>query len=284
MPSSVLITGCSSGIGLEATTALARRGWRVFASMRDVTKRERLDRAVEVAGASPLVDVVQLDVTDTASIEAAVARVMEATGNRLDAVVNNAGVSAGGTFEDMADIEFRRIVETNFFGVLNVTRSVLPAMRERRSGRIAVVTSAGAFFGTPGLSAYASSKWALEGWAESLALEVMPFGLDVICIEPGAYKTEIWDSSPREIPPDSAYADLVDSVERFVDERLIPGARDPQEVGEAIARALTASRPRFRYPVGPDAVVQHIARGKVPNRLVRFGLAKALGIERPTRG
>jgi NAD(P)-dependent dehydrogenase (short-subunit alcohol dehydrogenase family) len=283
MPSSVLITGCSSGFGLEATAALARRGWRVFASMRDLAKRGRLDRVIKAAGASSPVEVLQLDVTDTASVGAAVGRVMEATGGRLDAVVNNAGVSAGGTFEDMADSEFRRIVETNLFGVLNVTRAVLPAMRERRSGRIVVVTSAGAFFGTPGLSAYAASKWAVEGWAESLALELMPFGLDVICVEPGAYKTEIWDSSPREIPPDSPYAEVAGSVERFVDQRLIPGARDPREVGQAIVRALSAPRPRFRYPVGPDAVVQHLARGKIPNRLVRIGLAKMLGIERAPR-
>ncbi len=283
VPRTVLITGCSSGFGLEATTALGRRGWRVFASMRDLAKRGPLDRAVEAVGATSSVEVLQLDVTDTASVAAAVGRVVEATAGHLDAVVNNAGVSAGGAFEDVADSEFRRVVETNLFGVLNVTRAVLPMMRQRHRGRIVVVTSAGAFFGSPGLSAYAASKWALEGWAESLAFEVMPFGLDVICIEPGSYKTEIWETSPRQIPPDSPYADLVGSVERFVDERIIPAARDPREVGEAIARALEARRPRFRYPVGPDAVVQHMARGKVPNRLVRIGLAKMLGIDRPGR-
>ena len=108
----------------------------------------------------------------------------------------------------------------------------------------------------------------------------MAFGIDVCCIEPGAYKTDIWDSSPRQTPSDSPYADMSGAVERFVDLRLIPGARDPREVGEAIARALEAPRPRFRNPVGPDAVVQHLARGKVPNRLVRMALARVLGIAR----
>ena len=281
MAGRVLITGCSSGFGLEATVALARRGWVVFASMRDLGRRDRLEDALYVARINHGVELVELDITDTGSVERAVASVLEKAGGRLDALVNNAGISAGGTFEDMDADEFRRILETNLFGVLNVTRAVLPAMREHRRGRIVNVTSSGAFFGSPGLSAYAASKWAVEGWAESLAMEVTPFGIHVICVEPGAYRTEIWNSSPRTIPADSAYAEAAGSVERFVEERLIPNARDPREVGEMIAKALEARQPRFRYPVGPDAVVQHVARGKVPNRMVRYGMRRLIGLDPP---
>ena len=195
-------------------------------------------------------------------------------------MVNNAGVSSGGAFEDVPDDEIRRILETNFFGVLNVTRAVLPIMREQRSGRVVIVSSDSAFYGAPAMSAYTASKWAVEGWAESLAYEVEPFGVRVICVEPGAYTTEIWDNSPRIKPGDSAYAALAEPIERFVDDKLIPHARDPREVGEAIARALEARTPRFRYPVGPDARAMAAARGILPRRAISFGLRKYLGVDK----
>jgi len=283
VPKSALITGCSSGFGLYTSVALAEHGWSVFASMRDLARRDGLDDAIYVAGVGHRVQVVPLDVTETESVDAAVSEVLEATGGTLDAVINNAGVSVGGAFEDTTPDEVRRVIETNLFGVLNVTRAVLPTMRKQRSGRVVNVTSVGAFFGSPVLSAYAASKWAVEGWAESLAFEVASFGIDVICIEPGSYRTGIWEASPRSVPETSAYRDFVSTVERFVDERIIPSARDPKEVAQTIVKALEARRPRFRYPVGPDALVQHAARGKVPNRAARSGLSRLIGLPRPGR-
>src|SRR5438309_1426839 len=139
--SSVLITGCSSGFGLEATMALAERGWRVVATMRNLDKRGRLDERVRAAAVGDRVDVVHLDVTDRVSVEQAVKETLAITGGRLDAIVNNAGIASAGAFEDVPDDEFRRVLDTNFFGVLAVTRAVLPVMREQRSGRIVVVSS-----------------------------------------------------------------------------------------------------------------------------------------------
>jgi NAD(P)-dependent dehydrogenase (short-subunit alcohol dehydrogenase family) len=258
MPS-VLITGCSSGFGLEAAISLAERGWRVFATMRNLDKRDRLDGRAKDAGVN--LDVLQLDVTDAASIERAVSAV-----GPLGALVNNAGVSSGGAFEDVPEEEFRRIFETNFFGVLALTRAVLPAMRERRRGRIVVVSSDSAYWGAPALSAYSASKWAVTGWAGSLAEEVRPFGIHVVSIEPGSFKTDIWDSSPRIKPDGSAYAGMVPIVEKFVDETLIPKGGDPKEVGEAIADSCDSPRPKLRQPVGKDAKALSFITGVVPDR------------------
>ena len=123
------------------------------------------------------------------------------TGNKLDAVVHNAGVAAAGALEDVPESELRRVMETNFFGVLELTRALLPTFRAQRRGRIVIVSSEAAFMGQPTNSIYCASKWAVEGWAEAIAYELEPFGIDVILVEPGPYRTEIWDSTPRIQPP-----------------------------------------------------------------------------------
>jgi NAD(P)-dependent dehydrogenase (short-subunit alcohol dehydrogenase family) len=189
-------------------------------------------------------------------------------------------VSAGGAFEDVPDDEVRRIFETNFFGVLALTRAVLPAMRERRGGRILVVSSNGAFAGAPALSAYSATKFAVEGWAESVAYELEPFGIHVILVEPGSYKTDIWDSSPRVMPAESPYKPMADIIEPMVEKRVIARARDPKEVADTIVKALEAPRPRLRYPVGPDAYVGWAARGVVPYRAQHALYKRALGLHR----
>lgn len=277
---SVLITGCSSGFGLETAVATAQRGWRVFASMRNLDKRGRLDAAAKEAGVGDRIEVLQLDVIDAASIASAAKEVLAATGGALDAVVHNAGVSSGGAFEEVPEEEWRRVFDTNLFGVLALTQALLPSMRERRRGRIVVVSSDNAFYGAPGVSIYAASKFALEGWAESLAYEVEPYGIHVICVEPGAYRTEIWDSSPRVLPPNSPYAGMAEIIQRFVDDTLVAHARDPREVADTIVKALTSSRPRFRYAVGPDARLMAFAHGVVPRPALTAGVRRLLGLAR----
>src|SRR5580698_3889120 len=189
----VLITGCSSGFGLTTSVAAARRGWRVFATMRDPGRRAALDAAAAAAGVS--VEVAALDVADAGSVKQAVAAVLVATGGRLDAVVNNAGIADAGFFEDQPEAESRQVMETNFFGATAVTRAALPSLRRSPDGRVVMVSSVAAFSPQAGLSAYVASKWALEGWAESLAIEVAPLGVRVILVEPGAYRTGIWGSA-----------------------------------------------------------------------------------------
>jgi NAD(P)-dependent dehydrogenase (short-subunit alcohol dehydrogenase family) len=277
---SVLITGTSSGIGKEAAVELARRGWRVFATMRDPGKAGDLKAAAAAMGVDERIEVVRLDVTDPASVRAAVAATLAATGGTLDAVVNNAGISAAGAFEDLPEAAVRRVMETNFFGILALAREVLPVFRARRGGRLVMVTSEAAFFGLPANGVYSASKWAVEGWAESLAYDVAPFGIEVILVEPGPYRTAIWGSAERFLPEVSAYRPLIREIFRAGDLHAATVARDPAEVGRAIARALEAPRPRFRNPVGPFARLNHALRGKLPSRVLRWVISRHLGISR----
>ena len=143
----VLITGTSTGFGHVTAELLAARGWRVFASMRDLKRKDSLERALKDAGLSDRVTFVQLDVTDPASIDAAVKSVLAATGNTLDAVVNNAGMAVAGVLEDIPEADIRRVIETNFFGVLALTRALLPTFRTQRHGRIVLVSSQAALAG-----------------------------------------------------------------------------------------------------------------------------------------
>ncbi len=196
----VLITGTSTGIGRVTTEVLAGKGWRVFATMRDLAKKDRLERGLKKAGLENEVTILQLDVDDPASIESAVAAILAETGGSLDAVVHNAGVAVAGAHEDMPEADLRRVMETNFFGVLALTRALLPTFRAQRAGRIVMVSSQAAFAGQPANSIYCASKWALEGWAESIAFELDGFGIHVILVEPGPYRTEIWRSTPRILP------------------------------------------------------------------------------------
>jgi NAD(P)-dependent dehydrogenase (short-subunit alcohol dehydrogenase family) len=264
----VLITGTSSGFGLYTTVELAKRGWGVIATMRDLTKRGELDRQLQAAGVAKQVRFEQLDVSDPQSIERAVSA-LDLKTRPLDAVVHNAGVAVGGAFEDLTDAHIRKVMDVNFFGVLALTQRLLPAFRARRHGRIVVISSESAFAGQPGNSPYCASKWAVEGWAESLAYEVEHFGIEIILVEPGAYKTNIWESSPRVLPEDSAYRPLLRHLERAIDTYVERSARDPKEVAKAVADVLEAPRPKFRNAVGPSARFLHFARGKLPSSLIR---------------
>jgi NAD(P)-dependent dehydrogenase (short-subunit alcohol dehydrogenase family) len=276
----VLITGTSSGIGLATAVVLASRGWRVFATMRNLKKRGPLQQALRTAGVQDYVDNEELDVTSQASIQAATASILARTGNALDAVVHNAGVAAAGALEDVPESELRRVMETNFFGVLGLTRALLPTFRAQRRGRIVIVSSEAAFYGQPTNAIYCASKWALEGWAEAIAYELEPFGIDLVLIEPGPYRTEIWESTPRFQPTDSPYRSWVQRVFGAADAHAAKMSRDPGEVALVIASALEARRPRFRYPVGLFARLNHFVRGKVPTAWLQKAMKFYLGISR----
>lgn len=281
---SVLITGTSSGIGRATAVVLASRGWHVFATMRNVEKRSLLEQALKEADVQNAVEIEQLDVLSHASIQAAAGSILSRTGNRLDAVIHNAGVAAAGTLEDVPEAELRRVMDTNFFGVLALTRALLPAFRSQGHGRIVIVSSEAAFMGQPANAIYCASKWAIEGWAEATAYELEPFGIEVILIEPGPYRTEIWKTTPRIEPPDSPYRSWVQQVFRAGDAHAARLARDPKEVALVIAGALEARHPRFRYPVGPFArLINHLLRGKVPTRLVQKATKLYLNLPRTPR-
>ena len=199
--------------------------------------------------------------------QTAVARTLGKTGGKLDAVVHNAGVAAGGAFEDLPDAELRRVMETNFFGVLALTRALLPTFRAQRTGRIVVVSSESAFAGQPANSIYCASKWAVEGWAESLAFEVSPFGIDVVLVEPGPTSP----TSGRAPPASARRAAPIGRGRSTCSARAMrtwprTGATRI-EVARRIAKVLEARRPPVPQSRRAHGSHHHFMRGKIPSRL-----------------
>ncbi|MEH0938063.1 SDR family NAD(P)-dependent oxidoreductase [Micromonospora psammae] len=184
----VLVTGTSTGIGLEIALGCARAGWRTVATMRDLGRADRLRAAADAAGVADLIDVRRLDVADADSAAAAVAETVAAYG-RLDAVVNNAGTGHVGTLEQETVDDVRAVMEVNFFGVLHVSRAALPHLRASR-GRLVSVTSVGGVIGQPFNEAYCAAKFAVEGFMESLAPVAASVGVTVAVVEPGAVASE----------------------------------------------------------------------------------------------
>ncbi len=249
----VLITGCSSGFGLLTAARLAGAGHRVHATVRDRKKGEFLEAEVSQRGAIKNLHVHQMDVTDVSAVKDTVTEIVAREGV-IDVLVNNAGYGIGGFFEDLSDEDMRRQFDANFFGVLNVTREVLPVMRPRRCGRIINISSVAAFSGSPTFSAYASSKWALEGFSECLYMELKPFNIDVALVEPGAYRTKIFGDNARYAKgfndPHSPYYEMSRSLKNFVDEHLRRNRRDPEDVAAFIQAMVEAPRLRFRNIIG----------------------------------
>lgn len=249
----VLITGCSSGFGKLAAIAFAKRGDTVFASMRNVAKAGALRDEAAAAGVS--VEVVQLDVTDRASVDAAVAAARQKAG-RIDVLVNNAGIGAVAPTEEFDDDETLRVFDTNVFGVLRVTRAVAPIMRAQRSGRIVNVGSLAGIIASPFRGIYSATKAAVEAITDATYYELHPFGIHVCVIEPGFFETAIGDNrlQMRRDADASPYADLFRRYESS--STKAPGGAvraDPQAVADIIVAAATADQPKRRYPVGNDA-------------------------------
>jgi len=251
-----LVTGSSSGIGLLSTIELAKAGFKVVASMRDLGRREPLDQAAAAAGVAGQIDIRQLDVTQFDSIPGFVAGVVHDYG-RLDVLVNNAGFAVAGFAEDLELDEIRLQFETNFFGAVAMTQAALPVMRQQRSGHIIMVSSIAGLHGSFSVSSYSAAKFALEGWSESLRMEVNALGIKVVLIEPGSFQTGIWTRGvvmgEKAVRPDSP------NHERSLRMRDRVGTipkDDPIKVARVIAAVARDPDPRLRYLVGRDARTQ----------------------------
>jgi NAD(P)-dependent dehydrogenase (short-subunit alcohol dehydrogenase family) len=270
-----LITGAGSGFGLLSAVELAKRGLRVFGSLRDPAKATRLKEAARAANVA--VEVVSLDVTRPDSIAAAVAQI-----GRVDVLVNNAGFGMGGFFEDLTMEELRAQFETNFFGAAACIKAVLPGMRERRHGKIINISSIGGRLATPGLSAYCASKFALEGLSESLRHELREYDVFVTLIEPGTFKTEIFDRNrrlaARSLDPASPYYVRSQTMIKVVDDLLAKSTADPQDVADLIARVATLKRPDMRYLVGKDAHGEAIAKALLPFSVLERVVARYISV------
>jgi NAD(P)-dependent dehydrogenase (short-subunit alcohol dehydrogenase family) len=273
-----LVTGASSGFGLLTCIELARAGFRVFGSMRDLGRSNALEQAALAAGVG--VERVAIDVTDVGTITTGVAEVVAKAG-RIDVLVNNAGYGLGGFFEDVSDDELRAQFDTNFFGLAAMTRAVLPGMRERRQGRIINVSSIGGRVANPGLSAYSASKFAVEGLSESLRLELLEYGIFVVLIEPGTFKTDIFGKNrrlaKRAEDPRSPYYARAKQIEALVDRILARSKADPNDVALAIVHAAKAKAPRLRYLVGKDAHGEALAKAILPSKWFEAAVLKYIG-------
>jgi NAD(P)-dependent dehydrogenase (short-subunit alcohol dehydrogenase family) len=251
----VLVTGCSSGFGLLTALHFARSGDTVVATMRDTAKAGELERPRDQEGL-PL-DVASLDVTDDASVAAAVGRVLDEHG-RVDVLVNNAGVGIDGAVEDVTDAEVKAVFETNVFGVLRVLRAVLPAMRAQGGGAVVNVSSLAGRVSPPFGGIYSASKFALEAISESLHYELGPFGIRVAIVEPGGFPTAF--DANRHVAgriDGSPYAEVRARWETAY--ARLPGRdgppADPQDVAVAIRKAAYGEGPALRRLVGDDAVL-----------------------------
>ena len=282
----VLITGSSTGFGYLTAETLARRGHRVLATMRDIAGRNASARAAleQIASAENLpIEVLEMDVSSDASVETCVNEALARAG-AIDVVINNAAMSGSGVTEAFTAAEFRTIFETNFFGVVRVNRAVLPAMRRRRKGLLLHVSSAAGRVVIAYNAPYCASKFALEALADSYRFELAPLGIDSILVEPGAFRTAIFEK-PHP-PADAARTQEYESVnytsrlsEAFQTAFNDPAATDPQEVTDAIVRLIetpAGDRP-LRTLVG--ARVQGLAPFNEIAEKYREATAQAFGLD-----
>jgi len=272
-----IVTGSSSGIGFATSLLLARNGFYTFATMRnldrardimDITKKEEL----------PL-QVVKLDVNADKSVREAIDKIV-AEKKRIDVLVNNAGYGLIGCFEDLSIEEIKAQFETNLFGIMRVTQSVLPIMRRQKYGVIVNVGSVAGHIGYPAMPAYIASKFALRGLSESIRYEVGPFGIKVVIIETGVVKTNFMDSNviaKKALGPNSPYAQLTQKIDaglRF----LVEKGTAPEEVAKVVLKAVTSDDPRPRYLVGNDAAMLIEAKKNMSDVEFENFMKKELGI------
>jgi NAD(P)-dependent dehydrogenase (short-subunit alcohol dehydrogenase family) len=272
----VVVTGASSGIGEACARTLAQRGFRVLAGVRKDADAER------VAALHDRVEPVRVDVTDQDTVSALGQRVGE---EPLAGLVNNAGISVSGPLEFVPLEEWRRQLDVNVIGQVAVTQALLPALRRAR-GRIVNIGSVGGKVAAPLLSPYTGSKFALEGITDSLRRELRPLGVRVAIVEPGAVATRIWekgvaaaDDLLAAAPPEAEaiYGPTIAAIRKQA-AKATAEAIPPEEVAKAVEHALTAERPRTRYPVGRDAKQRIRLAGLLPDRAFDALIARLLGI------
>ena len=253
MENVALVTGCSSGIGLETAVALAREGHFTFATMRNLKKVEALEKIVKDENLP--ISILELDVDNKESMDNAIEKIIEQKG-RIDTLVNNAGWGMWGTVEDVSIDEFKEQFETNFFSIVRMIQKIAPIMRKQKSGSIVNVSSVAGRIGFPVSPAYISSKFALEGLSECLRFELSPFGINVITIEPGVIKTNFFDSMKmaKKSDSNSVYNDITSKVISGV-KMMAEMGTDPKEVANAILKSINDKNPLPRYIVGNDAMM-----------------------------
>jgi len=272
----VLVTGASSGIGRATALEFARRGYRVFAAARTASA------LAELSAASSAITAVTMDVTDPASVRVGWAKIEAETGGAgIDVLVNNAGFALTGPLEVLTDDDIRRQFATNVFGLLSLTRIVLPGMRARRSGRIINISSVLGRFAMPGVGAYAATKYAVEALSDAMRQEVAGFGIRVVIMEPGFVATNIAGASDAHASsgtsvPD-AYAPLVAASQKYMSDQMAK-ATPAETIATAIVKAAEDRDPRTRYVVPARARALITLLTSLPDRLYDRAMRRTLGL------
>ena len=252
MEKTALVTGSSSGIGLETVLSLARDGYYTFASMRDTKKAGELEYAIKKENLP--IKIIELDVDKEESIISAVKKVVTKNG-RLDVLVNNAGYGQFGCTEDLTINEFRKQFETNFFSIVRIIQEIAPIMRKQNSGNIINISSVVGRMGLPGSPAYISSKFALEGLGECLRYELGQFGIKTTMIEPGVIKTNFFNSMKvPESKIEPKYKTLTDNILAGL-KMMVEMGTAPSQVADAVIKAIHDDEMLPRYVVGTDAAM-----------------------------
>ncbi len=276
-PKVILITGCSSGFGLRTALRLAKSGHCVVATMRDLSRSGTL--LDEIKNANKEIDLFQMDVTNKKSIKEVV-RLVASKHGYIDVLINNAGYGIGGFFEDLTDEEIRAQMETNFFGVQNVTREVIPCMRQRRSGKIINISSIAGLSASPSFGAYNASKWALEGFSESLYHEMKIWGIAVALIEPGTYKTKIFYENARYAKnftnPDSPYYPISQFLEKKVKNYVDGCDKNLEDVPKLVEKLINSKNPPFRNIPDLETKILYRLRRMLPFNLYSNLIFKTL--------
>ena len=247
--------------------------------MRDLKRRSLLDQAAQSAGVADRLDVRALDISDFDSIPRVVNEILR-DHSRIDVLVNNAGFAFAGFVEDIRLAELRQQMDTNFFGHVTITQAVLPAMRAQRSGHVIMVSSETGRMGSPGIGSYSASKFALEGWSETLRLETRALGIKVVLVEPGAFKTDIWDRNARLNEVLVAGNSPNQERGRKLKEWAVTTPKaDPQRVADLIARIADDPNPRLRYMIGRDAFLRWWLCNLLPWKWYEKLVLRKVGLE-----
>jgi NAD(P)-dependent dehydrogenase (short-subunit alcohol dehydrogenase family) len=263
-PRTIFITGSSSGLGRAAAKLFAARGWRVIATMRNPGRENELADL-------PGVVLLPLDTTDQGQIERAAAKAV--SGGGVDVVFNNAGYGMAGPLEGLTDEQILRMVSTNLMGAIRTTKAFIPHFREKRAGLFINTTSIGGLITVPFNSIYHATKWALEGWSESMAFELNQLGIGMKTVSPGGMKTDFFTRS-LDTGRHPAYDALVDRVmSAITDPKQLETYSTPEQIAEVVYEAATDGKDQLRYVAGADAKATYAARLQMGDEAFR----KAMG-------
>jgi NAD(P)-dependent dehydrogenase (short-subunit alcohol dehydrogenase family) len=280
---SILITGGTDGLGRAAALLLAEKGFRVFAAGRSGSKRAEMDRIAREKNL-PL-ESIEMDVCSDGSVQNAVGKIFQKAGG-IDVLINNAGVGYMSVVEELKLEDLQKQYDTNIFGVIRVTQAILPHMRQRRTGRILMMSSVAGFVTPPTYGAYSSSKFALEALSNALRLELYPFGIEVVLIEPGYIVTNFQQTAKElgrsyaEGAKLSPYAQIYTAAWNAANENREKSKTTPEDCARVMLQAIEASHPKARYPVTPLAKWAALGKRILPDTLLDSVLRRKFGVTR----